>query len=167
MRTRDKFKNIEKANLMLEQSYLKSKRLIKENEQSIKDLISNLKSGRRVTIDGATEKNISKFNMLKMSKLKTISESESIKLDGINLGNGESFVAISELTELKFFVFKIYYIDNGNKIIIHRDMDGELKKYLPNFISLKIDGYFGATENEDGFVVCKDIYRGSCIKHDW
>lgn len=35
MRKQDKRKNIEKANLMLEQSYLKSKGLLKESEDMV------------------------------------------------------------------------------------------------------------------------------------
>ena len=156
MRKRDKLKNIEQANLMLEQSYLKSKGLInEENVDSIQELLSNLYHGRPVNLNSDYEENKNKFNEFKMVKLKTIDEGS---------GN-ESFVAISELEKLEFFLFKIESTENGNKITIYRDTDGSLINYLPkNFIPVRIDGYFGVVKGEDGYNKCRDIYRGSCIK---
>jgi hypothetical protein len=136
------------------------------DEKSMRELIFNLHLGKWVVLDKTPEENKNQFDMLKMTNVKTISNFGPMNSEyyGKPVGYGESFVGISELEDLKFFIFKIEVINNGNQILIHRDMNGDLKEYIPNFILLKISGNFAATKDEDGFASCQDIYRGSCVR---
>lgn len=150
MRKRDKLKNMEQANLMLEQSYLINKGLLneygnqqvasasaqspkppkppkspsdnKEGVDSIEELVSSLTLGKPVRLNGNYEENKNKFNALKMVKLKTINGFGLMKSEYYpgESVQGEIFIAGSELEKLEFFLFKVEYIDNGNDIIIYR-----------------------------------------------
>ena len=147
MRKRDKLKNIEQANLMLEQCYLKSKGLLKEDTTS--DIFKGLlDEGKRLKVSDDLKKQITEIVDVILPK----------KIEELGLTSYERVFGDDKSKKGPLLLKKVLYTELGLKSLskIKRDKDG----YMINSpISVTI-----ATQDSSGKYHTKvqDEYQSEC-----